>query len=156
MGVATQHCERQAGGAGDVGVGEPGVAVLLDLERLRPALLDRIAQAVQRADAGIAAPREHELSGAAHADQLVVDQVRRHPDQRQILPALADHLVAGRMGDQVRESLQGDSIAVLQQLGDGLPEREQLCHHATSPSGSSAHTSKNTVSSGPCMCRSSR
>jgi hypothetical protein len=54
--VAAQDRERQAGSAGDVGVGEPGVAVLLDFQRLRPALLDGIAQAVQGADAGIAAP----------------------------------------------------------------------------------------------------
>ena len=54
---------------------------------------------MQRADAGIAAPGEHELVDAAHADELVVDQVRRHADQRQALALLADHLVAGGEGE---------------------------------------------------------
>ena len=78
--VAAHHRERQAGGAGDVAVGHPGVAVLLDLE-LRPAVLDRVAEAVQRADAGVAALGEDQLARAAGADHLVVDHVRGHPDQ---------------------------------------------------------------------------
>ena len=36
---------------------------------------------VQRADARIAAPGEHQLGGAAHADQLVVDEIGRHAHQ---------------------------------------------------------------------------
>ena len=35
--------------------------------------INRVAEAVQRADAGIAAPGEDELFGAAHADHLVID-----------------------------------------------------------------------------------
>jgi glutaconate CoA-transferase subunit A len=53
---------------------------------------------VQRADARIAAPGEHHLVNAAHADELVVDEVRRHPDQRQALALLADDFVAGAAG----------------------------------------------------------
>ena len=75
-------------------------------------MFDRIAQAMQRTDAGIAAPGERQLARAAHADQLVVDQVRRHADQVQVAPALADDLVAGRERDQVREAFQRDARAV--------------------------------------------
>ena len=93
--VAAEDGERQAGRARLVGIGHGGVGMLLDRQRARPAVLDGIAQAVQRADAGIAAPGEDHLLGAAHADQLVVDEVRRHADQREVAAALPDHLVAG-------------------------------------------------------------
>ena len=85
----------------------PGVAVLLDLERARPAVLDRVAEAVQRADAGIAAPREDvSLRAQPDADQLVVDDVGRHPDEVQVTPPLADDLVAGGERDEVGEALE--------------------------------------------------
>ena len=110
--VAAEHRARQARRARLIGVGHGGVGMLLDLERLRPAILDRVAQAVQRADAGIAAPGEDELVDAAHADELVVDQVRRHADQRQVLAALADDLVAGGVRDQVGEPLHRHGVAI--------------------------------------------
>ncbi len=116
--VAAQHGERQAGRAGGVAVGHPGVAVLLDLQRPRPAVLDGVAEAVQRADAGVAAPREDQLAHAAGADQLVVDDVGRHPHDGQVAPALADDLLPGGDGDEVGEPFEGDGVAVVDQLGD--------------------------------------
>ena len=115
-GVAAQHRERQARGAGHVAVGHAGVAVLLELQRRRPAVLDRVAQPVQRADAGVAAPGEHQPAGAAHPDQLVVDDVRRHPHQRQVAAPLADDLVAGGERDQVGEAFERDGVAVVHEL----------------------------------------
>jgi hypothetical protein len=88
-----------------------GVAVLLDLERLRPAVFDRVAEAMERSDAGIAAPREHQLRRGAAADHLVVDQIRRHPDQREIRQPLPDDFMAGRKRDEVREALERDARA---------------------------------------------
>ncbi len=70
--VAAEEGGRHAGGAGGVGVRHGGVAVLFDLERPRPAPLDGVAQAMERSDAGIAAPGEHQLARAAAADHLVV------------------------------------------------------------------------------------
>ena len=93
-----------------IGRGHAGMRVLVDRERMRPAVLDRIAQPVQRTDAGIAAPGERQRARAAHADHLVVDQVRRHADQVQVAPALADDLVPGSERDQVREALQRDGL----------------------------------------------
>jgi hypothetical protein len=83
---------------------------------------------VQRADAGVAAPREDHALGAAHADHLVVDHVGRQPHQGQAAAALADQLVAGRVRDQMREALQGDGVAVGHQLGDRVAKRHHLCH----------------------------
>ncbi len=60
--VAAHDRERQPRGAGRVAVGHPGVRVLLDLQRPRPAVLDRVAEAVQRADARVAAVGEDELA----------------------------------------------------------------------------------------------
>ena len=45
-----------------------------------PSILHRVAQPVQRADARIAAPGKLELRDAARADQLIVNQIRRHAD----------------------------------------------------------------------------
>ena len=129
-GVAAQHGERQAGRAGHVPVGHPGVAVLLDLQRPRPAVLDGVAEAVQRPDPRVAAPGEDQLAHAARADQLVVDDVRRHPDQREVTAALPDHLMARRERDQVREPLHRDRVAVVHRVGDSLRERDDLRHVA--------------------------
>jgi hypothetical protein len=96
-----------------------GVAVLLDLQLAR---LDGLAEAVQRAHPRVAAPGEHELAGAARADQLVVDDVRRHADERQVPLALADHLVAGGDGYEMREALERDGVAVMHDVGDGVGE----------------------------------
>jgi hypothetical protein len=126
--VPAQHPERQARGPGRVGRCPARVRVLLDLERCRPALLDRVAEAVQRADARVAAPREHELARAARADQLVVDEVRRHPDQRQVAAPAADQLVPGRVRDQVGEAFERDDVAVLDELVDRLAEGDDPCH----------------------------
>ena len=89
------------------------MAVFLDLQRVRPALLHRVAQAVQRTDTGVAAPGEHQLLRAACTDQQVVDQVGSHADQRQVFPALADQLVAGGRRDQVSEAFEGDAVAIV-------------------------------------------
>src|SRR5205807_7045071 len=69
-----------------------------------------ISQPVQGAHPGIAAPRENELARAAHADELIVDQVGRHADQREVATALADDLVAGSKGNQVREPFHGHGV----------------------------------------------
>jgi hypothetical protein len=83
---------------------------------------------VQRADAGVAAPREHQLPRAAGADQLVVHDVGRHPDERQVPAALADDLVPGARGDEVGESFHCDGVTVTHQLGNAFGQVNQLCH----------------------------
>ncbi|MNQ57423.1 hypothetical protein D3C85_715790 [compost metagenome] len=127
-GVGAQHGERQAGGAGDVGVGQVGVAVFLDLQGVRPLLLHRVAQAVQRADAGVAAPGEDQLPGAAGTDQLVVDQVGGHAHQGQLLLALTDDLVTGGSRNQVGEAFEGDGIAIVDEALDGFAQGEDFGH----------------------------
>ena len=105
-----------------------GVRMLFQLQRLGPAMFDRVAQAMERADARIAAPGEDELARAAHADQLVVDDVRRHAHERQVTPSLPDQLVAGGMGDEMREALECDDVPVTDELLDRLGDRNDLSH----------------------------
>ncbi len=126
--VTAQHRERQARRPGHVPVGHPGVAVLLQLQRARPGVLDCVAEPVQRADAGVAAPGEHQPGGAARADQLVVDHVRGHPDQGQPAAALPDHLVPGCVRDQVGEAFHGEDVAVAHGGLDGRRQRHDLGH----------------------------
>ena len=65
---------------------------------------------------------------AARADELVVDQVRGHPDERQVAPALPDDLVARGERDEVGEALERDGVAVADQLGHRLGQRHDLRH----------------------------
>jgi hypothetical protein len=92
--------------------------MFFERERTGPGILDRIAQTMQRADAGISAPRKDKLFGAAHSDELVVDQIRRHPDERQPLAPLADRFVGCGKRNQMCEALHGDAVAVMQMLPD--------------------------------------
>ena len=126
--VAPENGKGQIGGAGLIGVGHRGVGMLLERERRRPVVLHRVAHAVQRSDAGIAAPGKDQPVGGAHADQLIVDQIRGHADERQVLPALADHLMAGGERDEMGEAFHGHRVAVAQIGGDGVGEGEELSH----------------------------
>jgi len=126
--VAAQHGEREPGRAGHVPVRHPRVAVLLELQRDRPPVLHRVAEPVQRPDTRVAAPGEDQLARAARADELVVDQVGCHPDQRQVAPLLADQLVAGGERYQVRETLHRHRVAVMHGAPHGLGERDDVRH----------------------------
>ena len=61
--VTAQDGEREPGRPGGVAVGHPGVAVLLELERGRPAVLDRVAEPMEAAHAGVPTPGEDEPRG---------------------------------------------------------------------------------------------
>ena len=82
--------------------------------------LDRITQPVQRSHAWISPPREYELRGAAGANELVVNQIGRHPHERQVPPSLADDFMGGRERYQVREAFHGDDVAVMDGVRDGV------------------------------------
>ena len=86
--------------------------MLFQFELVRPAVLDGVSQAMQRADAGIAAPRKNQLGDAAHADELIVNEVRGHADQREPFAALTDDLVAGGMRNEMGEALKRDGVAI--------------------------------------------
>ena len=126
--VSAQDGEGQPGRACHVPVGHSRVAVLLDLERDGPCVLNRVPEPVQGSDARIACPGEHQLAGAARPDQLVVDDVGRHPDQGQVLTPLPYHLVACGMRDQVGETLHCDGVPVVDGCGDRLGQRHDLSH----------------------------
>ena len=104
------------------------MAVFLDLERNGPAALNHVPEPVQRSDSRVPGPGEDQLAGAARPDQLVVDDVRRHPDQREVLAALPDDLVTCRVRDQVGEALHSDGVAVVNRGGHRLGQRQDLSH----------------------------
>ena len=77
-------------------------------------------------------PHENTIfAGAPHPDQLVVDDVGGHPDERQVAPSLPDQLVPGRMRDQVREAFERDDVAVVDELGHRVGELGDRGHIAT-------------------------
>jgi hypothetical protein len=91
-------------------------------------VLDGVAEAVEGADVRVAAPGEDELASAAHTYHLVVDEVRRHPDQGQVPPPLADDLVRAGRRDEVCEALQGYRIAVPHQFRYRLAQAYYISH----------------------------
>ena len=89
----------------------------------RSPLLDGVAEPMETAHAGIAAPGEDEPPGAAHTDHLVVDDVGRHAYEGQVTTPLADYLVTRGKRNQVREPLERHRVAVVHRLGDRDFER---------------------------------
>jgi hypothetical protein len=85
-------------------------------------LFHRVSQAVQRSNSRIAAPGKNQLRSAARADELIVDQVGRHADERQVPAALPDNFVACREWNQVCEALQSHHITVANHFLDRLLE----------------------------------
>ena len=88
------------------------MTVLLELEPVRPSVLDGVTKAVQAPDAGVAAPGEHEPPCAAHPDHLVVDDVGCHAHEREVAASAANDLVPRRERDQMGEPLECDGVAV--------------------------------------------
>jgi hypothetical protein len=68
---------------------------------------------MERTYSRVATPRKDEFAGGAHADHLVVDQVRSHTDKRQISAALTNNLVSGSEGNEVSEAFERNLIAVI-------------------------------------------
>src|SRR5687768_3862279 len=109
------------------------MTVLFDLERLRPSAFDCIAQPVQGSDAWIAAPREHQPSGAAASDHLVVNQIGRHANQCEAGQPLTDDFVARGKRNEVSEPFERDALAGSDEARDGFGERQELTHCASAP-----------------------
>ena len=105
-----------------------GMTVLFECERRRIAVLHGVPKAMQRANTGIPAPGEDQLSGTAHPDQLVVDHVRCHPDQSQVPPLLANDLMSGGKRDEMGEAFHGDGGAVGEQVGYRIVKSGELGH----------------------------
>src|SRR2546430_14057239 len=74
------------------------------------------------------AMQEGVLARGARPDHLVVEHVRRHPDQLEVAAALAQELVPGRERDQVREALERDAVSVVDQLRYDVGERGDRGH----------------------------
>ncbi len=73
---------------------------------------------MQRTDAGIASPGKRQGAGATSANQLIVDQVGRHPDQMQIALFLAQDLVPGSERNQMSEAFQRNALTIVDILID--------------------------------------
>ena len=127
--IAAQHAERQMRCARRVSRSHAGMLVLFHGNRIRPLLLDRIAQAVQRAHARISAPRKHDLRHAARADQLIVNHIGSHADHRQSAPLLANDFMPGGERDQVRESFERNGVAVAHELSDCFLKLQNRCQY---------------------------
>ena len=102
--------------------------MLLDRDRHRPAILVGVAEAVQRTYAGIADPGEDEPVGTAHADELVVDDVGRHPDEGEMSSPLANDLMSRREWNEMGEPLHGDRVTVAQGCFHGLGKTKETRH----------------------------
>jgi hypothetical protein len=85
----------------------------VDFQWPRPVILNRIAQSMERTDTGIATPGKREGARTTSANQLIVNQVRRHPDQMQIALFLAQDLVPSSERNQMSEAFQRDALAIV-------------------------------------------
>jgi hypothetical protein len=83
---------------------------------------------MERSDAGVTPPGEHQPGGAACADQLIVDEVRCHAHERQLAASLADDFVPGGEGNEVREALHGDDVPIMDHRLDGVAQRAETRH----------------------------
>jgi hypothetical protein len=92
--------------------------MFLDLDRLRPTVFDSVAKAMQRSDTRIPSPGKDDLLDAPRPDKLIVNLVGRHADHREVALRLADNLMPGGEGDQVREAFKGDRVAIANRLAD--------------------------------------
>src|SRR5207244_941540 len=84
--------------------------------------LDRVSKSMQGTDTRVSAPGKNEFSDATCADQLVINQVGGHANQREILLLLPNDFVACGKRNEVSETLERNRIAVVYELVNGLGE----------------------------------
>ena len=130
--VAAKDTEREVRRTRRIAGGHARVRVLIELERSRPAGLNRIAKPVERTDAGVPAPGENERAGAPHPDHLVVDDVGRHADEGELASALPNQLVTRGVRNEMREAFERHDVAVMDELSHGFGERDALSHQKRS------------------------
>src|SRR5258708_4839127 len=100
--------------------------MLDDAQRGGPVRRDRLSQPMQRADTGISTPGKSQPARASHPDHLVIDQVRGHADEVEVAPLLSDDLVPGSMRDEMCESLQGNTLPVMDVAPDRIGQGQEL------------------------------
>ena len=126
--IALEESARHPRRTRGVGVGHRGVRVLLEYHLVRHGLFIGVAEAEERAHARVPAPREDELVGTPHPDHLVVDDVRRHPDQGEAADPLADDLGPGGVRDEVGEAFRRHRAPRFDVSRDGLGEFQKFGH----------------------------
>ena len=77
---------------------------------------------------GVPAVGEHQAARRAHPDQLVVEHVRRHPDQLQLPAPGTEQLVPGGERDQVGEPFQRHAVAIGHEFPNGLGQLDGFSH----------------------------
>ena len=100
-----------------------------------------VAEAVQRSYAWIASPGESQASGAAHANQLVINQIRRHADQAKIAPLLANDFVSCGGRNQMSKAFERNRIAVMDQFGNSFAQGDNFCGFRMGQRGETPGTS---------------
>jgi hypothetical protein len=78
---------------------------------------------MKRAHSRIPAPRENQLPRASHPDHLVIYEVWRHANQREVFSSLADDLMTRCKRNQMSETLHRQNVAILHHVSDGVPQR---------------------------------
>lgn len=111
-----------------VGVRHGCMAMLFDLQGMRPALLHGITQTVQRTHPWIPSPGESQFSCAAGTDQQVVNQIRGHAYQVQIFLVLPDELMGRSCRNQMGKAFEGDGVAIVDEAFDGFAQRKNFSH----------------------------
>src|SRR5262249_16922133 len=87
-------------------------------ERARPVVLLGIPETMKQTEPWIAGPRKDELLGAAHADHLVVDDIRAHPDQREVPALLPNNFMARRKGHYMTAAFHRHTVAIVDEFLD--------------------------------------
>src|SRR5918993_4851730 len=100
--------------------------------------LDCSSERVKRTGSRVASPGEHQLSGAAGRDHLIVDEVWGEAAKCQVTAALADDLVARRKANQVGEAFDQYGVAVMNMRRDRVTHADDLRHCGQSSSARQA------------------
>ena len=126
--ITAKHGKRQFGGTGLIRMRQRGMRMLDDLDPVRPAVLQRVAEPPQQAYARVSGIGEHHLADTPHADHLIVDDVRRHTDDGKISALLAYRLMRRSIGHEVGESFERRRHPIFQMGGNRLPQRHEFRH----------------------------
>src|SRR6266700_427925 len=127
--VASQREEREASCSGNVAPYHAIMGVFFKFKWSGNVFFDGTTKAMQWANAGVAQVAEHHLPRYACRHHLIVDQVRRHPNQRQVAAVLANDLMSSGKTDEGSKAFNSNRHPVMDILGDRLFQRESfICH----------------------------
>jgi len=112
-GVCAQYGKGKSSCTGDDTIRQTSVGMFVEFQCSRPIVFNGVAKSVQGTYPWISSPRKDQFSRTPSTNQLVANEIGREANQGEVSTSLPNDLVSRGEGNEVRETLERDKIAIM-------------------------------------------